>query len=100
MDERARLSAWMRGPTKIGPPEPKEYEIMAFYICTACGTQHAESKQPPTHCVICEDERQYIPPRGQTWTTLDALRQSHTNTFHEYEKASVSARRLHLPLAN
>ena|SRR6516164_3591007 len=73
---------------------------MAFYICTACGTQHAESKQPPTHCVICEEERQYIPPRGQTWTTLDALRQSHTNTFHEYEKASVSARRLHLPLAN
>jgi len=79
----------MRGPTKIGPPERKEYEIMAFYICTACGTQHAESKQPPTHCVICEEERQYIPPRGQTWTTLDALRQSHTNTFHEYEKGII-----------
>ena len=62
---------------------------MAFYICTACGTQHAESKQPPTHCVICEEERQYIPPRGQTWTTLDALRQSHTNTFREYEKGII-----------
>jgi len=33
---------------------------MAFYICTACGTQHAESEQPPIHCVICEEERQYI----------------------------------------
>ncbi|MFZ2075208.1 MAG: MBL fold metallo-hydrolase [Xanthobacteraceae bacterium] len=62
---------------------------MAFYICTACGTQHAESEQPPIHCAICEEERQYIPPRGQTWTTLNALRQSHTNTFREYEKAII-----------
>ena len=62
---------------------------MAFYICTACGTQHAESERPPAHCVICEEERQYIPPRGQTWTTLDALRQGHTNTFHEYEKGII-----------
>ena len=62
---------------------------MPAFICTACGTQHAESKQPPTHCVICEEERQYIPPRGQTWTTLEALRQSHTNTFHEYEKGII-----------
>lgn len=58
---------------------------MTFYICTACGTQHAESEQPPGHCVICEEERQYVPPRGQTWTTLEALQQSHTNTFREYE---------------
>ena len=62
---------------------------MAFYICTACGTQHAESERPPAHCVICEEERQYIPARGQTWTTLDALRQDHTNAFHEYEKGII-----------
>jgi hypothetical protein len=62
---------------------------MAFYICTACGMQHSESTQPPGHCVICEEERQYIPPRGQTWTTLEALRQSHANTFREYEKSII-----------
>jgi len=62
---------------------------MAFYICTACGTQHAESDEPPTQCMICEEERQYIPSRGQTWTTLEALRQNHTNTFREYDKAII-----------
>lgn len=62
---------------------------MPFFVCTACGMQHAESAQAPAHCVICEEERQYVPPRGQTWTTLDALRQSHTNTFREYEKGII-----------
>jgi hypothetical protein len=62
---------------------------MACYICTACGAQHAETEQPPSHCVICQEERQYVPPRGQTWTTLDALRQSHTNTFREYENGII-----------
>jgi hypothetical protein len=54
---------------------------MPPFICTACGTQYLESGQAPPHCVICEEERQYVPPRGQTWTTLEALRQTHTNTF-------------------
>src|SRR5262249_44805690 len=40
-------------------------------------------------CVICEEERQYVPPRGQTWTTLQALQQTHTNTFREYEKGII-----------
>jgi len=62
---------------------------MTFHICTACGTQHAEREQPPARCVICEEERQYIPPRGQTWTTLDSLRQSHTNTFRQYEQGII-----------
>ena len=62
---------------------------MPFYICTACGTQYADSERPPTHCMICEEERQYVPARGQTWTTLNALQQSHTNTFREYENAII-----------
>jgi hypothetical protein len=67
----------------------QEFEPMPLYICTACGMQHAESDQPPAACLICEEERQYIPPRGQTWTTLKALQQSHTNTFREYEKSII-----------
>jgi glyoxylase-like metal-dependent hydrolase (beta-lactamase superfamily II) len=47
---------------------------MPNYICVTCGTQFAESPQPPAHCPICEDERQYIGANGQEWTTLDALR--------------------------
>ena len=32
------------------------------------------SSAPPGHCPICEDERQYVGPDGQQWTTLDQLR--------------------------
>ncbi len=58
---------------------------MPFFICTACGMQYAESEKPPAQCLICEEERQYVPPRGQTWTTLEALAQSHMNSMREYE---------------
>lgn len=46
---------------------------MPNYICVTCGTQYAESSQPPAHCPICEDERQYLGANGQEWITLDAL---------------------------
>jgi glyoxylase-like metal-dependent hydrolase (beta-lactamase superfamily II) len=50
---------------------------MPLYICVTCGTQYAESDQPPAQCPICEDERQYVGPNGQEWTTLEALRPDH-----------------------
>ena len=62
---------------------------MPLFICTACGTQYPESAQPPAQCPICEEERQYVPPRGQTWTTLPALQQSHMNAFHEYDTGII-----------
>jgi hypothetical protein len=62
---------------------------MPHFICTACGTQYAQSDRAPARCLICEEERQYVPPRGQTWTTLEALRGSHSNTFREYEKGII-----------
>jgi hypothetical protein len=62
---------------------------MPLFICTACGTQYPQSAQPSAECVICEEERQYIPSRGQTWTTLESLRQSHTNTFRQYEPGII-----------
>ena len=54
---------------------------MAHFICTTCGTQHAQSEQPPTRCAICEDDRQYVKPTGQQWTTLERLRQTHRNSL-------------------
>ncbi len=53
------------------------------YICITCGTQYPATDQPPTSCPICEDERQYVNPDGQTWTTLERLREKHRNVFNE-----------------
>ena len=62
---------------------------MPAYICTACGTQYPPSEASPDQCVICEEERQFVPPRGQSWTTLDALNASHMNAFREYEPGII-----------
>jgi len=62
---------------------------MPAFICTACGMQYAESDAPPAQCMICEEERQYVPPRGQTWTTLPALAASHFVSFREHEPSII-----------
>jgi glyoxylase-like metal-dependent hydrolase (beta-lactamase superfamily II) len=61
----------------VNPNHKQETSVMTCFICETCGTQYAESADPPIHCVVCEDERQYVGWNGQTWTTLDALRASH-----------------------
>lgn len=58
---------------------------MDAFICTACGTQFPPSDSAPQQCVICEDERQFVPPRGQTWTTLAKLAAGHLNSYHQHE---------------
>ncbi len=54
-------------------------------ICVTCGTQFAETARPPERCPICEDERQYVNPGGQQWTTLEALRSTHRNVVKPEE---------------
>ena len=51
------------------------------YLCATCGVQFAASPAPPATCPICDDERQYVPPGGQRWTTLAHLRAGHRNAF-------------------
>lgn len=51
---------------------------MADWLCAACAvettpTETAAGEGPPASCPICEDERQYVPPSGQAWTTLQRL---------------------------
>jgi hypothetical protein len=58
---------------------------MEHFICVTCGTQFAASEEPPPHCPICEDERQYVGWAGQRWTTLDELRKDHTNLIRAEE---------------
>jgi hypothetical protein len=54
---------------------------MPAFICTTCGTQHSPSEAPPAACLICTDERQFVPASGQSWTTLEGLRKAHSNKF-------------------
>jgi hypothetical protein len=55
--------------------------LMTAFICTACGTQYPPSEAPPDACLICTDERQFVPASGQSWTTLERLRNAHSNKF-------------------
>jgi glyoxylase-like metal-dependent hydrolase (beta-lactamase superfamily II) len=58
---------------------------MPNYICVTCGVQYAASDAPPAHCLICEDERQYIGWKGQQWATLEQLRADHHNRLRPEE---------------
>ncbi|WNG27059.1 MBL fold metallo-hydrolase [Cystobacter fuscus] len=58
---------------------------MAVHLCSTCGTSYPESTRPPERCPICEDERQYVPRGGQTWTTPEALARGHVNSWREFE---------------
>jgi hypothetical protein len=53
------------------------------YVCVTCGVQFADSDDPPEHCPICDDQRQYVPESGQAWTTLEEIGSSHTNTIRD-----------------
>ena len=46
---------------------------MTAWICRTCGVEHADTSAPPAVCRICSDERQYVLPTGQQWTTLEEL---------------------------
>src|SRR5919206_1989469 len=58
---------------------------MPNFMCATCGTQFAETAREPDRCPVCEDERQWVPPDGQRWTTLDELRRDHANRVEEIE---------------
>jgi hypothetical protein len=54
---------------------------MPAFLCTACGTQYPSSEAPPEACLVCTDERQFVPASGQSWTTLQGLRNAYSNKF-------------------
>jgi hypothetical protein len=62
---------------------------MPAFICTTCGAQYPASEASPARCMICEEERQFVPPSGQNWTTLDKLAVRHSNTFHQHEHGLI-----------
>jgi hypothetical protein len=58
---------------------------MEHYICTTCGTEYEASPAPPLSCAICEDERQYVNWKGQSWITQEELCESYSNTIRQLE---------------
>ncbi len=41
-----------------------------------CGVQYELSIKEPSHCIICEEERQFVSSKGQAWTTLETMIES------------------------
>ena len=58
---------------------------MPAFICTTCGCQYPNTEAPPAGCLICQDDRQYVNPAGQAWTTLPAMRKTYFNAFRRLE---------------
>jgi hypothetical protein len=65
---------------------------MNKYVCTTCGTQYPKSHEEPERCPICEEERQYVNPDGQSFTTLDEMTESgvYQNTILQEEPGLYS----------
>ena len=55
------------------------------YICFACGTQFPESENTPNSCLICDDERQFVPATGQRFTTMKELRANCQNEIRQVD---------------
>ncbi|XXH05421.1 hypothetical protein Hte_011848 [Hypoxylon texense] len=62
------------------PYDPKR--TGSWLICTACGTQFPTAdRKERTECPICDDMRQFTPPTGQAFTTLDEIRSYAKNVW-------------------
>ena len=62
---------------------------MTHYICATCGVQHAATDAAPSHCPICEDDRQYIGYKGQRWTTIPELQKDHHNRIEDVDPGII-----------
>ena len=65
---------------------------MPNYICVNCGNQHEATEKPTLHCLICEDEREFVNPEGQSWTTLDEVQREHHNGVRSKEPGLTEIR--------
>jgi len=59
---------------------------VSVFVCRTCAVEQPDTDQPAAVCAICSDERQYVRPTGQRWTTLEELaRAGHRGTLAEVE---------------
>jgi rubredoxin len=48
--------------------------LMPAFICNACGTQYSPAEAPPPACLICTDERQFVPADAEGAALGTAIR--------------------------
>ncbi|HJS30272.1 MAG TPA: hypothetical protein VJ768_11650 [Anaerolineales bacterium] len=65
---------------------------MPNYICITCGNQFRATAAPPADCPVCQDERQYVNPDGQSWILMDELEQTHHNALLPLEAGLAQIR--------
>lgn len=58
-------------------------------VCTTCGSQY-RTKSVPDRCIICDEERQFLGPIGQQWTTAAEALKHHKNTWTETETGVIA----------
>ncbi|GCF11806.1 MBL fold metallo-hydrolase [Dictyobacter arantiisoli] len=64
--------------------------MLTNWICVTCGTQFTASPTPPEFCPICTDQRQYVAPGGQIWTTLAKMHaQGMRNELQHYDSQLI-----------
>jgi hypothetical protein len=61
----------LTNPQNIAPQASKSF-------CTTCGTQFPPGQPLPDLCPICNDDRQYINDKGQTYITPDELNKQYS----------------------
>jgi len=64
----------------MSPPVSRPYfwmSAMPLWTCETCGAQFPASGDPPASCQVCEDERQFVGWKGQTFLTREALAERH-----------------------
>ncbi|MFB7138832.1 MBL fold metallo-hydrolase [Gottfriedia sp. NPDC056225] len=62
---------------------------MLNFMCTTCGVQYNKSNYPPMYCTICSEERQYINPNGQSWTTLQLMKEKNFQNIIRFEEENL-----------
>ncbi|MGO9904629.1 MAG: hypothetical protein ACLP4R_12385 [Solirubrobacteraceae bacterium] len=64
--------------------------ISDTWVCPTCGASFPPGPAPPARCPLCEDERQWVPPTGQVWTTMEELTKSgHHTEVREHEPGLI-----------
>ncbi|MFD1949779.1 MBL fold metallo-hydrolase [Sphingomonas arantia] len=61
-----------------------------IHLCSTCGTSFDTPDGPPPRCAVCCDERQFVPPTGQCWTTPIALHSTHGNRWRQHAPGLLS----------
>ncbi|XUM22834.1 MBL fold metallo-hydrolase [Bradyrhizobium oligotrophicum S58] len=56
---------------------------MPLWTCLQCGAQFPDTMAPPGHCAVCEDERQYVNWKGQSFLSRDELAERHQVVWRE-----------------